>query len=592
MMRLPPTEDRVAALERLLGDPRDRTKPLSNAAVLAADRRGELPLGGEPTLAAYGLHEEFVPSELGGRLTGLDAVARLLRAVCRRDSALGRGYGAASVLPALCGWHYGDEEQRRALAGILREGGRVAAAPREAPAGGAGVRATPGPDGLTLDGRTSARLNIPRADAYVVLAQHTDGSGDTLLLLPRDVLPAGCVREVPGQDLPAMRRLPVGELHFDGWPVPPGRVLGTAGQGSVAVVRAQQMARPLVPAMAIGSADTALRSVVCVTLAGGGAGPALSSRYAQEVIASAFVDLLIADCLTLATLRSLHLLPDRSSLWSAASTYLGHRLLQQSTGDLLPVLAHARHDGVGYGTFRKHLIDLSELPPGPTGAAAALSSLVPQLATLARRSWTPRAGGGDEVAELFHLHDPLPPLDAERLKVAAADDPLTSLLADPDALLAAAPDPGPHTEAVRARTAALSGHLRELAAECRELPERDPSVLANPRGYALAERYTLLAAAAACLGVWRHGVTRTGCPFLTEPAWLTAALGRICLRLGLPGAEPGGEDTDALVAHVVARYHQGRSLDLYGTVLGDVTPNAEVPGRPPVPQPQEVGGRV
>ncbi|MCZ7414661.1 acyl-CoA dehydrogenase [Streptomyces sp. WMMC897] len=592
MMRLPPTEDRVAELERLLGDPRETTLPLSDAAVLAADRRGELPLGGEPTLASFGLHEEFVPADLGGRLTGLDTVARLLRAVYRRDSALGGGYGTASLLPALSVWHYGDAAQRRAAATVLLDGGRLVAAPREAPAAaraGIGLRAAVDAGGLSLSGHSAPLLNAPRADAFVVLAEHGNGNGDeheggpgnegasgaepgadggdTAMLLPRQELPTSAVRELPSQEFAGLRRLPVGELRFDGWPVGAGRVLGTTGHGSAALVRAHQMARPLVPAMAIGCADTALRSVLSVVLAGGDNGHSFGSRYAQEVIASAFADLLIADCLSLATLRALHLLPALSSLWSAASTYLGHRLLQQSTGDLLPVLAHARHDGVGYGTFRKHLIDLSELPPGRTGAVAALSSLVPQLATLARRSWKRSPHTAPE--ELFGLHDALPPLDASRLKVAAADDPLTSLLADVDGLL----DGGPaldsaHGRVVRERARALAGQLGVVAGECQELPERDPAVLANPRGYALAERYTLLTAGAACLGLWRYGVRQSGCGFLSEPAWLAAALGRICLRLGLPGSEALREDTDAMVAHVVTRYHQGRSLDLYGTALG------------------------
>ncbi|MEE1929377.1 acyl-CoA dehydrogenase [Streptomyces sp. TRM 70351] len=587
MTPLPPTELRVAALERLLGDPRDTAQPLSDAAVLAAGRRGELPLGGEPLLAAFGLHEEFVPRALGGRLTGLDALARLLRAVFRRDAALGRAYGTASLLPALTVWQYGTPEQRYRTAKLLLDGGRLAAAVQETSYyTDAGARLHTDPDGdgaLTLTGRTPALVNAPRAAAFLVLPQRRPpGHGDTALLLDGEELPATAVREVAPPTTAGGARLPMGELRLDGWRVPERCVVGTAGQGSAAVVRALQLTRPLLPSMAVGCADSALRSVLSAVLAGSGGARSLTSRYVREVAAAAFADLLVADCLSLVALRSLHLVPDRSSLLSAASAYLVHRLLQQSTGDLLPVLGTDAQrdtpDGTGHGTFRKQLRDLAELPPGQAGAVAALSALVPQLATLARRSWTAGPGPRDAApAALFRTEGGLPPLDADGLKVAAAGDPLTALLTHPDAALDSGPDLGAHGPAVRGHAGVLASGLAALAAECRVLPERDPAVLANPRGYALAERYALLAAGAACLGVWRCGPRGAGAQdgpgaaFLRRPEWLAAALARITLRLGLPVPDPpaGAPDpTDVLVSEAVARCHAGRSLDLYATALG------------------------
>ncbi|MGH1553849.1 hypothetical protein ACRAWF_23310 [Streptomyces sp. L7] len=92
-----------------------------------------------------------------------------------------------------------------------------------------------------------------------------------------------------------------------------------------------------------------------------------------------------------------------------------------------------REEGA-YGTFRKHLRDLAGMPPGHAGAAASLASLLPQLPSLARHSWS---GAGPAPDALFHLRGPLPPWDPGALALAARHDPLTAALRDAPARLAA-----------------------------------------------------------------------------------------------------------------------------------------------------------
>ncbi|MFF4604069.1 acyl-CoA dehydrogenase [Streptomyces sp. NPDC001339] len=565
---VPRTADRVAALERHLGDPRDPGNPLGYAAVLAADRRGELPLGGERLLDAFGLHEEIVPLALGGRLTGLDTAAQLLRAVFRRDFALGRGHGSASLISALFVWCDGTPEQRARAARLVLSGGRLAVAFQNmsygtAFADGDLTLTRPPHEGGRLHGRSPLMANAPRAAGFVVLARHADADGThSALLLERAALSPGAIRLLSPYEATAVRRLPAGQLEFADWPVPDGSVLGAAGDGTAVALRALQVSRPLVPSMAVGCADTALRAVITAIQARSPGVRTLTSRYARRAITSAFADTLVCDCLLLASIRSLHLLPEESSVWTAAAMYLVPRLLRQSTGDLAPVLGPgALQEEGAFGTFRKHLRDLSELPPGPVGAAAALATLAPQLPFLARTSWT----ASPPPPGLFSASASLPPLDPGRLDLAAGGDTLMAVLPHAEEALGSLPAGDPDAEVLRAQVRSLVAELRSFGESCRALPARDLTALATPHSYALVERYTLLAAAAAALGVWLFG---DGTGFWSDRAWLISCLGRIQLRLGLPEPTIGERLGEALLAEVVERCVQGRSLDLYDVVLG------------------------
>ncbi|MFD5715677.1 acyl-CoA dehydrogenase, partial [Streptomyces pharetrae] len=114
-----PLPARLDALAAVLGDADDPANPLGDRAVLDADERGEMLTAGEEALHAFGLNAEFVPADLGGRLTRLDHLVDVMRAVYRRDPCLGLGYGASSFIAGVNVWTAGDDTQRRAAAALL-----------------------------------------------------------------------------------------------------------------------------------------------------------------------------------------------------------------------------------------------------------------------------------------------------------------------------------------------------------------------------------------------------------------------------------------------------------------------------------------
>ncbi|MFD0392028.1 hypothetical protein ACFQ3Z_01690 [Streptomyces nogalater] len=173
--RDPVVPERVAALDRLLGDPADPANPVGTRAVLDADERGEMPTAGERALDAYGLNAEFVPPEYGGLLTRADHLVEVMRTVYRRDPVLGLGYGASSFIAGVNVWTAAGTEQATRVADLLLGGHRVAVAFHELAHGNdmTGTEFTAAADGahLRLSGRKEVVTNISRAKALVVLAR-------------------------------------------------------------------------------------------------------------------------------------------------------------------------------------------------------------------------------------------------------------------------------------------------------------------------------------------------------------------------------------------------------------------------------------
>lgn len=571
------TRARVTGLEAVLGDPADNGGALAHGTVLDADQREMLPEGGEELLDRFEMKREFVPEALGGRYTGLDSLTLLLRAVARRDFALALSYGAAVFVPAAAIWCDGSPEQQDRAAALLGRGERLAVAFHDLSHGNdfvaSGIWARPQPDGgLLLGGHKRVITNAPRAQGFVILArsgEERSGGGHCAVFVERAALAGDALRDLPAVPGAGPRRCPSGGVEFLDCGVPADALLGKLTQGTEIMLRALQVTRPLAPSMAVGCADTAVRAAALVAAGGHGAAVhELSSRYARRMLAAAFLDLLLCDSLLLAATRAVHVLPAESSLSTAAAKYLVPRVLGQAVTDLLPVLGERFQDEEG-GVFRKHARDLAELPPGHAGAAAALASILPQLPTLARRSWT-----RDPAAEprLFRLDGPVPPLEPALLHAAAPADSLLATLAGIAETVEAAPVRDAHAAALRAVTRTLADEFSRLRLDCAALPERDPAALATPRGYALAERYALLASAAACMGVWLDQwlTGGSGDGFLADPAWLIGTLGRVCLRLGLPVGDdqPARGYAPSVFDEVARRVEQGLGLDLLGAALG------------------------
>jgi alkylation response protein AidB-like acyl-CoA dehydrogenase len=560
------TPKRADELEHLLGALADPANPVGAAAVLDADEQAETLAAGESLLHDYGLNAEFVPPEHGGRLDRADHLVEVMRGVYRRDPALGLGYGVSSLIAGVTLWTAGNEEQTAFAARTLLDGRRIAIAFHELAHGndmaGTEFTATAAPDGLLLSGRKEVVTNIRRADAMVVLARTDPRPGPrshSLVLVDRASADPSRLTDLPRFHTVGMRGVQLGGLRFDALPVPDAAILGSVGSGLENALKALQITRTVLPAMASGILDTGLRITLDhLTERRLYGAPATDLPYVRSQLAAVFADLLRAEALGAVGARALHLLPGQASVYSSAVKFEVARLLLEAMDRLAELLgAHFYLREGPTALFQKLLRDLAPVGFGHIARAACQMSLLPQLPLLARRSWSRPAA--DAPGDLFALGAGLPPLPFGRLALhAAGRDPIAGSLHT----LADAPWSPDHAD-LRTAAEADRTDLTELASECVRLTPVDLGVDARPEHYDLVTRYVRLLARTACLQVWRHAGPGT---FLADPSWLRAALHRSAPGRRRPGPLPGPVE-DALFAELLHRHTDRRSFGLTGRVL-------------------------
>ncbi|MFI5972976.1 acyl-CoA dehydrogenase [Streptomyces sp. NPDC051452] len=566
---VPDGRARAGRVEAALGDPADPGNPYGYAALLGADRLAERFDAGEELLDSLAVPAEFVPAALGGRLESYEDLVGVVRPVFRRDVGLAMGYGMTSWMAASDVWLAGTTRQRAWLADVLLDGGKAAIAQHETAHSNdyvrSGVTARRTPDGLVLGGVKPLINNLERARALVLFCRTGDEPGSrshsTLLLRP-DELPADRAALLPRRVAVGLRGCRFAGIEFDECPVPATALLGPEGGGVATALRSFQLSRTVIASCAVAAVDTVLRTAVMFEqsrTSPARPGRATDAARASASTTGAFVNLLLYDSLAVFALRALHLLPEETSVYSAALKYLLPKVLIETMYDLSTVLGSGIYSREGsLGIFQKHVRDVPVLSLGHAGTAACQATVIPQLSSLARTSWLraePPPGA------LFRPGDPVPPLPADRLSLACGHEALTACLP----LIA---DEAPGADPAER---ALTGYARALVAELSELRERVRTLARGGRpgvwpaaGFALVDRYALLLAAAAVLGVWRQA-GRGGDPFLAEASWAAAALHRVARRLGLRVADlPQG--CAARIRHEVQlRYGAQISYDLYTT---------------------------
>jgi alkylation response protein AidB-like acyl-CoA dehydrogenase len=550
-------------LEACFGDPTDDGNPLGYAAFLDADERGDLLPTGERMLDRYRLNAEFVPRSLGGRMDRMDRLGRVLRPLFRRDGALGLGYGASNLVGAVNVWADGDAGQQRRLAELLLGNGRIAAAYTDLGTGNdvarSAFQARAMGDQWLLSGRKEIINNIGRAEAITVLARTSEEPGSrshSLLMLDRASLPRTGFDLLPRYRTAGVRAMYLGGMEFRNCPVPGASIVGRPGEALETMLRAFQLTRAVLPSAALGGMDAALRTVVDFTVNRRLYGrQVIDLPHARDVLAGAFVDLLICDSLSTVVCRALHLLPRQSGLYAAAAKYVVPLLMSDAVDELAIVLGGRSFLRSGrHAIFQKHLRDLPVAALVHAGGTICQATMIPQLPRLAR-GWL-RAGHVDPA--VFTLDAPLPDLDLSRLALVAGgdDEVLAALWTLRDDLTS---DP-----ALRRLCGVFTDELAELAHHFGELGPRDRRPSASADTFALAHRYTVVLAAAACLGVWYYNPRHPG-RFIRDSAWVVAALSRLAGRLGRASASP--TPPDAVAAELLDRYLERRAFDLIGRRL-------------------------
>ncbi|WP_394846731.1 acyl-CoA dehydrogenase [Pendulispora brunnea] len=556
-------------LEESFGDPRDIENPLGFAQILAADERGELLAAGERALDEWNFNAEFVPVALGGRLHGLDDLARRIRTVFRRDAALALGYGVTSLMAAVNIWASGSISQQQQAAKLLLARQRIAVGYHELEHGNDflsnELRARRDGTMFRLDGHKQVINNCARAAAMVLFARTNDAPGarsHSLLFVDTRALERDQVRLLPRYRTSAMRGCMLGGIEFNDCAVPHDSLLGREGSGVQTALRSFQITRAALPGMALGILDTGLRTVTAFATERRLYSTHVSELpHARNALAQVFVDLLIADCFARSVARGMHLFPEQASAWAASVKYLVPSMIEQAMNDLSIILGARFYLREGaHAIFGKHYRDVPVISLGHAGSTACLLTILPQLYDMACRGWK----AAEAPAALFGHGEVLPPLDFSRLRIAGLDqDALASML-----LVAAESDYArPGEEAIGQMIRSLAGELGQLAETARHMRPADRGVEASAAAFGVAERYPLLLAASACIHTWRQHRAHEPGHWLAGTEWIRAALTRLTQRIQGHSTALPREVVEPLFVELRDRVEHNRSCCLDGEPL-------------------------
>lgn len=525
-MNRPAFADRVEALERFLGDPREPTRPLSHASGVALDEEEAFPADACAALERWGYARELVPSAYGGALEGFDRLLSLGRVVARRDLTVAIAIGQ-TFLGALPVWVEGRDAQRARVAARILEGGAGCLALTEEEHGSdlvAGeVHAERDGGGFLLHGTKWCINNATRGRFASVLARTREGGGargHSMFFVDEVSASATTVRKLPKLRTHGIRGADIGGLVFDGARLPHDALVGHEGRGLDLALKSLQVSRALCASFSLGAGDTAVRLVLEFAQGRRLYGDsAFAIPVVRRAFSSALADLLTADAVAQIACRAFSAVPEEMSVLSAVAKYLVPTLVG-GVIDAMAVVLGARHylrEGP-YAAFQKLLRDHAVVGLFDGSTAVNLHALAAHL---------PRSAGhalDRDGARLFALSDlstAAAPFRWDALRPSARGQ--DTVMAGMAALAERAHASG-HPD-IGSLAASLVSSRDALLADAVAHADAAESRTDDARSFALAERYTRLLGGACALGIWLESRASLE-PELAEGAWLVVALSR------------------------------------------------------------------
>lgn len=559
-------------LERHLGDPYDPSGPMPYARILELDEREQYPQELVRHLQDWGAQAYGVPATHGGRAVDLQDSLTLVRLVARRDATTATALSISNIayMPI---WVAGTDAQKLAYGRGITGGDTMAWGLSEREHGSDiatnAMTATRVPGGYRLSGEKWLIGNGTVADMVVLHARTAERGGPagfSIFVLDKRELPEGSVGTVADEPLHGLRGLDMSGVRLDGCLLPETRRIGREGQGVEIALQSAHTIRIQITAIALGCADTALRLAMDFATRRTVFGRRVADiPYSRRQLVDAFADLLIADTVATGAARSLQVSPAQSSVFSSVAKYLVPTMLESTVSQLAVVLG-ARHylrAHPHYGPFQKAARDLLVANFADGNTVVNLKSLAVQLPGLLRYGAdadpSDRREATSRAETIYSPGASLPPFEPWRLQLASRglDDAVLALPAAVDTIRLradAADGPDARRLALLARLGeGFTDELSTLAGDLKDLVDTQPRGWGQSAElFALAQRYCLVHAAAACL----HQALSTDGP---EPALALLCLDRLWCRL-----HPAGSVLDVATVDrgmtVLARLHAEHRL--------------------------------
>jgi alkylation response protein AidB-like acyl-CoA dehydrogenase len=492
--------DSVRDLEAFLGSPSMPAGPLTYGQAVADDRDERFPRASLNALHAWGYSDFQVPDVLGGRLTSLEELVALGRAVARRDPTVAV-IANAPVAAAMPVWLAGTPTQQREVGEALLAGRSIALALTEEEHGAdllaSEVTAHRTEAGYVVNG-TKWPINNVRLARFVCLLvrdpEHEGLRSLSLLLVDLEALASSSYELLPRIRTHGACGADIAGIRFRDARVPLAACIGKPGRGLDLTAQSLIVTRTLVPGLSLGVLDTALACTIDFLRERRlYDGLAIDIPFVQDELAAAYLDLAVAEVVTGCCVRILHLLPDLASVSSAVAKYVVPHLAEKRMRGLSTLLG-ARYflrEGHWFGFFEKLVRDVRLFSLFDGSEPVVLSALAAQASCLTEQRTDPRCAD-----DLFRSGAVVstPSFGSRPFATVADEDPVTAGLQEvcTDLAQRAATDRG-LVDALTLLRSSADDLLRQAGRAV------DPRSEAGQR---LGERYARLFAGACLVRTW------------------------------------------------------------------------------------------
>jgi hypothetical protein len=394
--------------------------------------------------------------------------------------------------------------------------------------------------------------------------------GFSMILVDKRRLPARTFHCLPKELTHGIRGADISGISFQDADVPAEALVGKPGEGIELVLKALQFTRTVCVGLSLGAADHALRLAVDFAKQRN-----LYDRYLIELprirraLGEAATTLFLAEAVSVVASRSLHALAPEMSVVSAITKAFVPTMVDEmigQLGELLGVRAFMS-DVYSEGMFQKLERDHRIVAIFDGSTLVNRNALINQFPALAR-AYRNRRRDEAGLAEAATLVAPLTGFDPKRLSLlSSAGCSVVQSVPEAAAQLSAIASGRKELEKVahladelRAATEAVLQEMASYTPSPRDVP---------PTAFALAARYELCFAGAACLQLWLRNAERaSGQPLWKDALWLEACLVRVLGRLRVEAGVMGAEVYDRLAELLAAGPWQSTFSPLTGGGAG------------------------
>lgn len=531
------------ALEKHLGDPANPENIMSFKNSIDLDEQEKFPEEAVKLLHQWGTPLYYIPAEYGGKLKSYEEFFALIRVMARRDLSVAVS-DMHTFLGALPVWIKGTDEQKQELAKFIQNHGYACLAVSEKAHGSdllaTETKAIKSANGYLLSGEKWPINKATLTDALTVLAKTDDRKSSrslSVFLVYKKNLAPSSYSHLPKIKTLGIRSSDISGIRFNNCSLSESDLIGTIGEGLDLTLQGFFVTRTLCAFLSLGAADTALRTTLNLVVSRQlYEKPVFALPHARTVLANAFLDILICDCVSISAARGLHVVPKQFSVWSAIVKSFVTKRIEMVMNELSVILGarfYFREDH-DWGIFQKVYRDNGIISVFDGSSIVNLYALILQLRQLAKSRQRPKTKYREALQSrlkiIFSLDESLPPFTGENLELFSrgCNDILQGLELSLEHLQTLTANKCVDATVLEKLVTLTHIFLEELSIQEKRLDSfpLEASHEQSFESFELAKQYCAIHAAVTCVNMWIYNRHHLG-EFFAKGEWLVLCLERL-----------------------------------------------------------------